>query len=64
MAKIKINMNMDEELLKRIDEYAYSMGINRTSAISVLVSNQLKQDCALSALEKALNEIESVKKIS
>ncbi|MDT4377340.1 hypothetical protein RO787_28930 [Blautia coccoides] len=56
MALKKISMNISEELLSKIDVYAKSMGINRSSAISVLVSTQLQQQDALGTM-KSLVEI-------
>jgi hypothetical protein len=38
----RMNFNMDTELAKQVDAYAASMHINRTAAISVLVSQALQ----------------------
>lgn len=37
----KVQMNLDENLVSRIDRYAKMMGITRTDALSVLVSYAL-----------------------
>lgn len=38
MALKRINLNLDEELLSQLDDYANQMHITRSSAISVLLS--------------------------
>lgn len=38
---MRININLDDKLLSRIDEYAKDKYVNRTSAICVLLSNAL-----------------------
>lgn len=39
MALKRIAMNLDEELVKKIDSYAEKLHINRTAAASVLLSS-------------------------
>lgn len=39
MALKRIVMNLDEDLVKRIDSYAERLHINRTAAVSVLLSS-------------------------
>lgn len=36
--KISVGFRMSENLVKKIDEYAENMGINRTAAISCILS--------------------------
>ena len=43
MSVKRININVDEKLLARIDQYAEFMGVTRTAAISFLCANQLFQ---------------------
>lgn len=38
MALKRINLNLDEELLSQLDDYANQMHITRSAAISVLLS--------------------------
>lgn len=38
---MRININIDDELLLKIDEYASRHFVNRTSAICMLISNSL-----------------------
>lgn len=40
--KMRVNINIDDELLSKIDDYAKDKYINRTSAICVLLSNALQ----------------------
>lgn len=56
MALQRINMNLSDDLVKKIDSYAKDMGINRSAAISVLISTQLQQQDALGTI-KSLVEI-------
>ena len=50
---MKLSMNMSDDLVKRVDEYAKRVGITRTSAICVLCSMQLDQLRAIMTLESA-----------
>lgn len=38
MALKRVNLNMDEELLLQLDDYANKMHISRSSALAVLLS--------------------------
>ena len=42
MKTLRLNFYMKEELVKSIDEYADSLGLTRSAAISVLCANQLQ----------------------
>lgn len=55
MALKRINMNLTEDLLEKIDAYADVMGINRSAAISVLVSTQLQQQEALGTMKSLVD---------
>lgn len=41
MAKIKVNITLDEELMRRIDEYAEDNYLNRSSLVSLAVTQYL-----------------------
>lgn len=41
MAKIKVNITLDEELMRRIDEYAEENYLNRSSLVSLATSQFL-----------------------
>lgn len=51
---IRINMNMPIELVTRLDNYATTMNINRTSAICVLINTALESRKAMNDLSKLL----------
>lgn len=57
MATQRINLNIDERLLAKIDAYANAMGVNRTAAICFLCSSQLLQNEAVSAISSAVDVI-------
>lgn len=57
MATQRINLNMDERLLAKIDAYANAMGVNRTAAICFLCSSQLMQGEAIAVLSGAVDAI-------
>lgn len=41
MAKIKVNITLDEELLRRVDEYAEENYLNRSSLVSLATTQFL-----------------------
>lgn len=41
MAKVKINITLDEELMRRVDEYAEENYLNRSSLISIATTQYL-----------------------
>ena len=47
----RININFDEDLLKKIDDYAKKLGVNRSATISMLCSEYLDQKEALITLQ-------------
>ena len=47
----KVLMNMDTDLVARVDEYARSMNINRTSAVCVLLNNALEHSKTLKFID-------------
>lgn len=57
----RLNINISEELCNKIDAYALSMGINRTSAISVLLSTQIQQQETLGTLKGFIDFVEEEK---
>lgn len=44
MALQKVQMNLDDQLIKQVDEYAATLHVNRTAAVSVLLSRALQAD--------------------
>ena len=57
MSVKRININVDEKLLARIDQYAEFMGVTRTAAISFLCAHQLFQNDTVNAISGAVNVI-------
>lgn len=54
---MKININVSDDLLKRIDDKAKSLNITRTAYICMSVSNQLNQDSMIDMLPKILDTL-------
>lgn len=50
-------MNMPSDLLEQVDTYAEKMGVNRSSAINMLVSTALEQKSAISTIENIMQEL-------
>jgi antitoxin component of RelBE/YafQ-DinJ toxin-antitoxin module len=50
--KIKVNMYIDAEVLRQIDEYAKLNGITRSGAISVLTMQTIQTNKSLNMLAK------------
>lgn len=53
--QIRVNLNLDEMLLERIDKYAKKLGISRTAAVSVLCGECLEQKEAMVTLGKMVD---------
>lgn len=50
MALKRINLNLDEELLQQLDDYANKMHISRSSALSVLLSQFFQNQKAMQTM--------------
>lgn len=62
MALQKVQVNLEEELVKRVDEYAASLHVNRTAAVSVLLSMALQSNRLASDFSRFLDFYEAEKK--
>lgn len=51
---MRLNINMDEELVKKVDEAAKKMYVSRSAYISFAVSQKLKSDVAMDNLPKII----------
>ena len=51
----RCSMYLSEDLLKRVDDYALRMGLNRTAAISSLVGTALDEKDAIRNIQDATN---------
>ena len=58
----KMVMNMDEDLIAQLDAWAASNHVNRTAAVSILLSTALKQDKLMYDLGRMMDAIEAQKK--
>lgn len=58
LALQKVQVNLDEALIRQLDAYANSLHINRTAAVSVLLTQALQAD----KLSDTLAEMMSVYK--
>lgn len=56
--KARFTVNLTTELADQVDAYAEDMGINRTSAVSVLLSMALNSQKAMSDLGKLMKAYE------
>lgn len=55
----RVNMNIPVDALERIDEYAESMAINRTSAILVLTKMALDSQKGIDGIAELMKLIKS-----
>lgn len=46
----RINLNLDEELLRQLDDYASKMHISRTSTLSILLSQFFQNQKAIQTI--------------
>lgn len=60
--KARFTVNLTTELADQVDAYADEMGINRTSAVSVLLSMALNSQKAMSDLGKLMKAYEDEQK--
>ena len=59
----KLVCNIDSDLLAMVDNYASALHINRTAAVSVLLSTALKQDRLMSDLSNMMDVFKSEKAV-
>ena len=58
MAKVRLNVNLEDKMMARIDEYAKAMNITRTSAITVLCSQALDYQQVINSLPMLIEKLE------
>lgn len=54
---MRINISMNEDLVKKIDELAEQMHISRSAYISVSVFQKMQQDEAISNMPKVIEAV-------
>ena len=59
MALKKLIVNVDEKLLQKLDEYAEAHHVNRTSAVSFLLTEALEQKQAMNTMQELLEIYQS-----
>lgn len=59
MALLKLVCNVEDALLKQVDEYAASLHITRTAAVSVLLSTALQAQRSMNTLEEFIKAYRS-----
>lgn len=59
MAKTRINLYFDDEILKNVDNEAKQMGVSRTAAISMIVSQYLQQKKTVDVASNMMDIIKS-----
>lgn len=47
----RVSMNFDDDLLKKVDDYAKKLGVNRSACVSMLCSEYMEQKEALVTLQ-------------
>ena len=52
---MRVNINMDEELVKKVDEVAKKMYVSRSSYIAFAVSQKIQADEALANMPKMID---------
>lgn len=62
MKSNRIQVNLTDEVLKEIDNYASSVGLSRSSAISVLCMESLMQKKAMNTLQGMLTHLKGGEK--
>ena len=56
----RFNINLDEKLLKLVDEKAKSLSITRTAYISIALSEKLRNDVAFEKIPEMLVAIQEL----
>lgn len=59
---VRLNVNVPVALVEKLDTYAESMNINRTAALSVILSTYFRQDEAAAAIAEVLAMSKNEKK--
>lgn len=63
MSLRKLVCNIDEALMNQLDEYAASLHITRTAAVSVLLSTALQAQKSMNTLEELMKAYKAEKAV-
>ena len=55
----RINLNLSVELLEKVDSYAARVGVNRSSAVAILLAQTLEQQQTMSDIAKLVEMYEA-----
>lgn len=61
MSLQKVQVNLDASLVERVDDYAKTLHVNRTAAISVLLSRALQAEKSMNDLGRLLDAYDAEK---
>ena len=61
MSLQKVQVNLDASLVDRVDDYAKTIHVNRTAAISVLLSRALQAEKSMKDLGRLLDAYDAEK---
>lgn len=53
---VKFNLNFPDELMEQVVEYGKSLNVNRTAAITILVTRGLQAEQSISLINKIFDE--------
>ena len=59
---MRVNVNLSEELVKKLDERAEALNISRSAYISLACSEKMKTEDALEMMPKLMAQLEAMKK--
>ena len=60
----RLNVNLPVNLIQEIDEYAKRKNLNRTSAVTLLISSALEQKDAIDIMGELLNKLSELEEKS
>ena len=58
---VRLNISMDEELVKKVDEAAAKMHVSRSAYIAFAVSQKIQADEVFSNMPELLNLLQAIK---
>lgn len=61
---MRINITLDEELVKKIDEVASKMYVSRSAYIAFAVSQKMQQDIMMENLPAMLQSLKDIQQLS
>lgn len=62
MAKRRINITLEDNVIEKIDTYAKNMDISRSAAIAILSNQAIEYSNAINAIPQVLSALEKTNK--